>query len=101
MRGLLPQHQGGHTQREVGAGETSGPGHDNDDDDDDDDGDDDSPAHAVNVWLPEELIAAVTHTVQLRELGPDVRLLIADDAINKYCYSLTCHSCPCIPAGQS
>ena len=39
MRGLLPQHQGGHTQREVGAGETSGPGHDDDDDDSDDNDD--------------------------------------------------------------
>ena len=41
MRRLLAQHQGGHTQREVGAGETSGPGHDDDDGDDvDDHGDD-------------------------------------------------------------
>ena len=46
--------------------------HDGDDDDDSDDGDDDPPAHAVDVWLPEQLIAAVTHTVQLRELGPKV-----------------------------
>ena len=45
---------------------------DDDDDDDNDDDDDDPPAHAVNVWLPEQLIAAVTHTVQLRELGPKV-----------------------------
>ena len=78
MRRLLAQHQGGHTQREVGAGEASGPGHgddgcDDDDSDDNDDCDDDPPAHAVDVWLPEQLIAAVTHTVQLRELGPKVR----------------------------
>ena len=45
---------------------------DGDDDDDGDDGDDDPPAHAVDVRLPEQLIAAVTHTVQLRELGPKV-----------------------------
>ena len=32
----------------------------------------DVPAHAVDVRLPEQLIAAVTHTVQLRELGPKV-----------------------------
>ena len=45
---------------------------DDGDDDDSDDNDDDPPAHAVDVWLPEQLIAAVTHTVQLRELGPEV-----------------------------
>ena len=49
----------------------AGPGDDHSDDDCDDN-DDDSPAHAVDVWLPEQLIAAVTHTVQLRELGPKV-----------------------------
>ena len=52
------------------------------DDDSDDDDDIDPPAHAVDVWLPEQLIAAVTHTVQLRELGPKVVLLITDDANN-------------------
>ena len=45
---------------------------DTNDDGDCDGDDDDPPAHAVDVWLPEQLIAAVTHTVQLRELGPKV-----------------------------